>query len=150
MSQMRRVSRRGQDQQRTDLAEARRETPPPRVQKELVIVDRARAAGHDEQLTLARHRIGDAVQRDAVHEAVDEPVRILGRSQRLQRWRVADQVADSHASTSGLGLPDAQRDERGGHRVGTDDHDGMEGVQRGPQLTSLREPVRRSGHGPPS
>ena len=149
---MRSVGRRGDDQQRADLAESGDETPPSRVREQLVVVERAGAGGHDEQLAGVGHLLRDARQGDAEEEAVDEAVRIVAGDERLKRRCFAEQIADRDTPMHRLHAGDAERGLGRRDRIDADDDHRMERIERDADAPPLLGPVHRAGraHGPPS
>ena len=77
-------------------------------------------------------------------------MRTVLEHERLQRRRLADEVAHRDATMSGLHLSDAEGDERGGDRIRADDDEGVAAAERAAQRAPLGEPVHLRGHGPPS
>ena len=150
VAQMRGLRGRDEHEQRTHLAKACGEPAPARMREQLFVVDRRRAARHDEQLARVGHLMRDAVQRYAEEEAVHEAVRVYLIDQRQQRRRITDQVAHRDAPMLRLEARDAQRDLRRRDRIAAHDDDGVILVQRRAEVASPLRPVERSDHGPPS
>ena len=148
----RRVGGSGDDQQGADLAKAGDETTPPIAPEQLLVVDRTGAGRHHEQLARLRHLLRDSRDRDPVHEAVHQTVRIVARHERLDGRRVAEQIADRDAAVHRLHARDAERRLGGRDRIRADDDDRVKRVERGADSATLLAPVHRArrAHGPPS
>ena len=98
----------------------------------------------------------DLVQRDAVQEAVGDPVRVVAGDERLQRRDLADEVRDRDAAPLRLRAAGAERDPRRGLRVAADDEHRVHAVERAGDAAPLVLPgalergVHWCGHGAPS
>ena len=114
--------------------------------KNLFVVGRLGAARHHEQLAGARNLVRDAAERHAVQKAVDQPVRIVGLDQLLNRRRLGEQIADGNAPVAGLRAGDADRHASGGHGVCADDDERVIRPEPLADLSAGALPIKSAKH----
>ena len=97
---------------------------PARIRQDLLVVRRLGATRQHEQLGDVRHRMRDGVDRHSVQERVDQPVRVFGLDEILDRRRFGEQIADRRAAERSLDSSNAhgnlaRRDRIGARRAAT-------------------------------
>src|SRR5206468_8959530 len=118
------------------LSKTADDLPPLRAAKNIFTDVRIRAARHDEEIRRARNGIADPVQRDAIHKAVGDAMRVLLNDEVSERRDVTNQIADNSSPMFRLGASDSARNVSGRKGVRRDNSYRGVAAEQGSDLPS--------------